>query len=327
MGMNLPPLLIFLAKRFEYRYHFKHGRFTFLSPPTFELEAVEGSSKNSTMEEYLEYMKTLRTRINDVEDQAAKISVEEQMQITIIHTLEKDLNSATSETRRMKEDTDQLLKAKCQICSQIIDKQKRIASLEYDSSTLSQTLALIQQERNCLSAKLVEKRAYYTKVTEEMNAKLQEQQDWLDSQKFKEKDTDASDMRTIGSEKRSSNESNYIADSLGDARKDHLIRELDAAETKLEEITNMKFNLVSETNKMKQFVEQVKCQINGFKPELRAMDFAALEEEHKTLLSDKGGELEFLKTLENQIDKMKGICHTINCACGQEYKVEMDLHF
>ncbi|KAH1040779.1 hypothetical protein GYH30_023585 [Glycine max] len=38
------------------------------------------------------------------------------------------------------------------------------------------TLDLIQQERVGLSAKLSEKRAYYSKVAEDMNAKLQKQQ-------------------------------------------------------------------------------------------------------------------------------------------------------
>ncbi|BAU03332.1 hypothetical protein VIGAN_UM078700 [Vigna angularis var. angularis] len=39
-----------------------------------------------------------------------------------------------------------------------------------------QTLELIQQERVGLSSKLSEKRAYYSKVAEDMNAKLQKQQ-------------------------------------------------------------------------------------------------------------------------------------------------------
>lgn len=70
------------------------------------------------MEEYLQYMKTLRSQMTgnnihlrfwffpiwgeistgdlirlrlDVEDHAAKVSVEEQMQVTTISTLEKDL--------------------------------------------------------------------------------------------------------------------------------------------------------------------------------------------------------------------------------------------
>lgn len=35
-------------------------------------------------------------KIIDVEDQAAKVSVEEQMQLTTIQTLENDLNSGSS---------------------------------------------------------------------------------------------------------------------------------------------------------------------------------------------------------------------------------------
>nr|POE58074.1 hypothetical protein CFP56_75205 [Quercus suber] len=55
---------------------------------------------------------------------------------------------------------------------------KKIVSLESDSSTLAQTLELIQQEKASLSSKLLEMRTYFTKVGEEINAKLQEQQDW-----------------------------------------------------------------------------------------------------------------------------------------------------
>lgn len=111
------------------------------------------------MDGYLHYVKTLRSQINDVEDQAAKISVEEQMRITAIHTLETDLVSAKSQTGRLKEETNQMVKEKNRICSQILAKQKRIATLESDSSTLTQTLELIQQERVSLSAKVIEKRS------------------------------------------------------------------------------------------------------------------------------------------------------------------------
>ncbi|KAE9592687.1 hypothetical protein Lalb_Chr19g0131881 [Lupinus albus] len=48
------------------------------------------------MEEYLHYMKTLRSQMNDVEEQAAKISVEEEMQLTNVRTLEKDIDSGFS---------------------------------------------------------------------------------------------------------------------------------------------------------------------------------------------------------------------------------------
>ncbi|CAL5417209.1 unnamed protein product [Camellia sinensis] len=136
------------------------------------------------MEDYLLYMKTLRSQMNDVEDQATKISVEEQMQITTIQTLQKDLDLAHSDIKQLKEETDQMVKAEGQICAQILEKQRKIAYMESDSSTLSQTLELIQQERVSLSAKFVEKSTYYTKVFENINAKLQEQQDWMNSYKL-----------------------------------------------------------------------------------------------------------------------------------------------
>ncbi|XP_059451254.1 uncharacterized protein LOC132182063 [Corylus avellana] len=135
------------------------------------------------MDEYLQYMKTLRSQMNDVEDQAAKISVEEQMQLTTIQTMENDLNSAKSETKQLKEDTELMMKAKGQICSKILEKQRKFASLESDSSSLTQTFELIQQQRANLSTKLMEKSTYYTKVAEDMNAKLQQQQDWVESKK------------------------------------------------------------------------------------------------------------------------------------------------
>ncbi|XP_024031629.1 uncharacterized protein LOC21395844 isoform X3 [Morus notabilis] len=133
------------------------------------------------MDEYLHFMKTLRTQMNDVEDQAAKLSVEEQRQLTIIQTLENDLLSAKSQISKLKEDIEGMLKAKGEICSQILEKQRMIASLESDSSTLSQTLELIQQEKTGLSAKLMEKRTYYQKVTKDMNFRLQEQKDYFNS--------------------------------------------------------------------------------------------------------------------------------------------------
>lgn len=94
----------------------------------------------------------------DVEDQAVKLSVEEQMQITTIQTMEKDVDSAQSEAKRLKHDADQMVKEKGQICLRILEKQKKIASLESDSSTLTQTLELIQQEKVSLSAKITEYR-------------------------------------------------------------------------------------------------------------------------------------------------------------------------
>ncbi|XP_044511362.1 uncharacterized protein LOC123229542 isoform X5 [Mangifera indica] len=111
------------------------------------------------MEEYLQYMKTLRYQMNEVEDQAAKVTVEEQMLITTINSMENDLVSAKSDTKQLKEETEKMNKEKGQICAQILAKQRKIASLESDSSTLNQTLGLIQQERVSSFKKLSEKRS------------------------------------------------------------------------------------------------------------------------------------------------------------------------
>lgn len=291
------------------------------------------------MDNYLQYMRTLRSQMNDVEDQAAKMSVEEQMQITTIHTMEKDLESAKFETKRLKEDVEQMVKAKGEICSQILDRQKKISSLESDSSTITQTLELIQQERATLSAKLTEKRIYYTKVAEDINAKLQEQQEWINSQPLNSEagehglvkvtiDDQTGEAESMAldvvTERNCSNKGYLLMDNLGDEARKNMAK-LDSVKAQLGEIAQMKLKLVSENQQMRQSIEQASCKITDFKPELRAMDMDTLEEEHKALLSDKAGETEYLQSLHYQIEKLKGISHMIKCACGEEYKVDVGL--
>ncbi|KAM3681525.1 hypothetical protein ACJW31_12G003400 [Castanea mollissima] len=282
------------------------------------------------MEDYLLYMKTLRSQMNDVEDQTAKITVEEQMQLTTIQTLEIDLNSAKSETKQLKKDTEQMMKAKGEICSQILERQRKIVSLESDSSTLAQTLELIQQEKASLSSKLLEMRTYFTKVGEEINAKLEEQQDWVNSHKISRKlgehvlVKDRIGEQTGETEGKSSIDGDLIMDNLGGEAKNNLMAKLDAAKAKLDEISRMKSKLIMENSKMKQLLEQVKFKENDFEPELRTMDIKTLEEEHNALLLDKAGVIEYLQTLPSQIETLKGISHIITCACGKEYKVGVD---
>ncbi|XP_048130152.1 uncharacterized protein LOC115732417 isoform X5 [Rhodamnia argentea] len=72
---------------------------------------------------------------------------------------------------------------------------------------------------------------------------------------------------------------------------------------------------------MKQRIEQMRSRSNEFQEELRAMDGKALEKEQKALLADIVGETEFLKSLQNQIEKLKGISQLVKCPCGQEYKI------
>lgn len=276
-------------------------------------------------------MKTLRSQMNEVEDQAAKISVEEQTHITTFQTLDKDLASAKSETKRLKEDTEQMMKAKGEICSQILEKQRKIASLDSDSYTLAQTLELIQQERVSLSARLVEKSTYYTKVADDMNSKLQQQQDWVHTHRINgEMGEHGSvkeefDKQTAKTKGKCAIDNHLIMDNLGNDAEKNLIAKLDSAKSKLVEIAQMKSKLVTENNKMKQSIEQLKCSAKDFKTELFEMDIKTLEEEYKALLSDRAGEIEYLQSLQKQIKQLKDISHMVKCACGVEYKVAMEL--
>lgn len=276
-------------------------------------------------------MKTLRSQMNEVEDQAAKISVEEQTHITTFQTLEKDLASAKSETKRLKEDTEQMMKAKGEICSQILEKQRKIASLDSDSYTLAQTLELIQRERVSLSARLVEKSTYYTKVADDMNSKLQQQQDWVHTHRINgEMGEHGSvkeefDKQTAKTKGKCAIDNHLIMDNLGNDAEKNLIAKLDSAKSKLVEIAQMKSKLVTENNKMKQSIEQLKCSAKDFKTELFEMDIKTLEEEYKALLSDRAGEIEYLQSLQKQIKQLKDISHMVKCACGVEYKVAMEL--
>ncbi|CAJ2655436.1 unnamed protein product [Trifolium pratense] len=268
------------------------------------------------MDEYLQYMKTLRSHMNDAEDQAAKISAEEQMQMTNIHTLENDIDLAKSEIAQVVEDTDKMNKSKVEICSKILENQKKIASLESDTSRLTQTMELIRQEKVGLYAKLSERRAYYSKVAEDMSAKFQKQQ-VMDKvygpRSESEGRTDADDNRVI--------------DKLGSDAKKNLITNLDSAKARHDEILVLKSKVLMDINKIKLAIEDVKCRENEFKPELKAADITALEEEYNALLSDKAGETEYLQSMEKQVNKFKEICQVVKCACGEEYTVALNTDF
>ncbi|XP_058115314.1 MAR-binding filament-like protein 1 isoform X7 [Magnolia sinica] len=239
------------------------------------------------MEEYLQNMKNLRSQMNDFENEAANVSVEEEKLKTEIQAMENDILSAQSETKRLKQETDEMVKTKGEICCRILEKQKKIASLETESSTLSQTLELLQQEKVNLSAKIKEKRTFYGKVMEEMSVQLQERQDWFNSHMPNREGEEIIDGETG---------------------------------TPNTEMHPIKGNLDSLT---KHITEQLKRRLNEFPPELKAMDIEALEEEHKALLSDKAGEVEYLQSLQERIEQIKGISQAVKCRCGQEYTVEM----
>ncbi|KAH9782004.1 Tropomyosin [Citrus sinensis] len=225
----------------------------------------------------------------DVEDQAAKVSVEEQTQISTIQSLENDLVSGS-------------LSVLLRFLVYFESDSYKLFLFCYEVYAVVVTLELITQERVSISSKLVEKSTYYNKVTEDISKKLQLQQDWV---KFYM-------TRKVG-------------EPMGNEARNNLMARLDSAKVNLERIAQMKSKLVSNNNKIKESVEQVKSRANKFKPELMEMDIKTLEEEHGTLQSDIAGEAEYLQSLQHQIEKLEGISHVIKCVCGQEYKVEVSL--
>ncbi|XP_028799183.1 tropomyosin [Neltuma alba] len=279
------------------------------------------------MEDYLQYMKALRFQMNDVEDQAAKISAEEERQSTNARTLEKDIESAKSEMRQLREDIETIRKAKGEICSKILEKQRKVSSLESDSSTLNQTLELIQQERLGLSTKLEEKRAFYRMVEEDMNARLLQQQEWISSKKKGRQGKEHELVKDIGDGQRgiSAGEANadndFMMDHLASDAMKRLRTQLDSAKARLDEILLLKSNLVAENSRMTQATEDMKNRTNTYKSELKEADITTLEDEYNALMSDKAGEIEYLKSLEEQVQKLKEIRHVVKCACGEEYLV------
>ncbi|XP_058115312.1 MAR-binding filament-like protein 1 isoform X5 [Magnolia sinica] len=271
------------------------------------------------MEEYLQNMKNLRSQMNDFENEAANVSVEEEKLKTEIQAMENDILSAQSETKRLKQETDEMVKTKGEICCRILEKQKKIASLETESSTLSQTLELLQQEKVNLSAKIKEKRTFYGKVMEEMSVQLQERQvklvygeEIIDG----ETGTPNTEMHPIKGNLDS------LAYETNEKYKD-LIAQSESAKYKLKETIAKKSKYQLENSETKHITEQLKRRLNEFPPELKAMDIEALEEEHKALLSDKAGEVEYLQSLQERIEQIKGISQAVKCRCGQEYTVEM----
>ncbi|GER27625.1 leucine zipper protein 1 [Striga asiatica] len=281
------------------------------------------------MEELFQYMKTFRSQINDVADQAAKISVEEHMQCTTIQTLQKDLDSVKNETKKVMEEHDQINKAKAQICLQLLDKQKKIVLLESDSSTLSQTMELMRQEVLSLSGKLVDQRTHYKKVNEDICGQLKQQQEWVNAQNFGLETREGSVNKRAGGTKVAliSNNKQIFGYHIEyvDNVDQREIPDFEAAQVKFDKIEQLRSNLVSENNKLRQSLEAVKNKMTEFKPELRDMDEKSLKEELQALLSDKAGEAEYVQTLQHQIMRLKEISHTVRCSCGGEYIVKLDV--
>ncbi|KAJ0989706.1 hypothetical protein J5N97_008062 [Dioscorea zingiberensis] len=286
------------------------------------------------MEEYLKNMRSLRCQMNDIEEEAAKRSVEEQKQMTAIDVMEKDLELVKSETKQLNEEAKEMVRARGQLCCQIVEKQQKIAVLETESSTLSQTLELLQQEKLVLAAKFEENRNYYTKVLEDLEAKLHDQKEWFSSNNHKMSENiqlveespvqqmdyteGNANNRTLPPEAKLDN----MGDDTSDSYKD-IVFQMEHAKAELEELRAKKSEIELAINESKQLIQQFWNKINTVPLEVKELDMKALEDEHNALLADKAGEAEYLKSLEDQISQLKAISHVVKCPCGEEYKVDL----
>ncbi|KAM3398274.1 putative protein isoform X1 [Capsicum galapagoense] len=262
------------------------------------------------MEEYLRCMKTLRTQMNDVEDQAVKITAEEQMQITAVQNLQNEINSVKSQTSHLREEIARILEKKGHICSMILEKQRKVASLGADSSTLNQTSELLQQERNNLSAKLLLKSDYYAKTVMEVAAQLGEQQGWINIKDCKENLCVGVNDQVMGKIGEETGEIEENQDNVAEILKMNLTD----AKTKLNQMNELKSELVTENSQVRRCIELLKSKMNDFKAQLREMDSKSLQEEYQALLSDKAGEAGYLQSLQLQIAKLMRISHSMKCS-------------
>uniref|UniRef100_A0A0E0LTQ0 Uncharacterized protein n=1 Tax=Oryza punctata TaxID=4537 RepID=A0A0E0LTQ0_ORYPU len=266
------------------------------------------------MEEYLANMKTLRSYMSDLEEEATKRSAEEQRQRTAIDAHGADLAQVRAQTKQASEESEQLSKARAQLCVEISEKQGRIAALEIECATLKQTLELLHQEIASTSSKLIEKRLFYTKTIESLTVKLQEQQVEASQSKQNLQGQSHGVLNSCGS----LDKGNDIGSKQGELR-----IQLESTKHKIKEIKEKQSALLTEISESKQIIEQEKNTISGFLAPLQQMDMKSLEEEHKALQADKAGEIEYFQSLEERINEMKGVSDAVKCRCGLEYKVEL----
>ncbi|KAL6640067.1 hypothetical protein ACP70R_022377 [Stipagrostis hirtigluma subsp. patula] len=288
------------------------------------------------MEEYLANMKSLRSYMSDLEEDAAKRSAEEQQQRTAIDAHDADIALVRTQAKQVGEEAEQLAKARAQVCVEMAEKQGRIAALEVECATLKQTLELLHQETASSSAKNSEKRLFYTNTLENMTVKLQEQQEWLVSFKNNMTTVEPLVSASRGKQNLIEGQSHGMFNSEGGLDKEcyvgkkqgELNVQFESAHLKLEGIKSKRSMIVSETDKVmalqsKLILEQEKNIITGFPDALQRMDIKSLEDEHQALQGDKAGEVEYFQSLEEQINGMKGVSDSIKCRCGLEYKVQL----
>uniref|UniRef100_A0A0E0LTP9 Uncharacterized protein n=1 Tax=Oryza punctata TaxID=4537 RepID=A0A0E0LTP9_ORYPU len=270
------------------------------------------------MEEYLANMKTLRSYMSDLEEEATKRSAEEQRQRTAIDAHGADLAQVRAQTKQASEESEQLSKARAQLCVEISEKQGRIAALEIECATLKQDVGGgISCKTNCYCYQLkrvYHPRLFYTKTIESLTVKLQEQQVEASQSKQNLQGQSHGVLNSCGS----LDKGNDIGSKQGELR-----IQLESTKHKIKEIKEKQSALLTEISESKQIIEQEKNTISGFLAPLQQMDMKSLEEEHKALQADKAGEIEYFQSLEERINEMKGVSDAVKCRCGLEYKVEL----
>ncbi|XP_008660341.1 uncharacterized protein [Zea mays] len=279
------------------------------------------------MEEYLESMKSLRSYMNDLEDDAAKRSVEEQQQRTAIDAHDSDVALVMAQAKQASEEAERLATARAKVGMQMAEKQGRIATLDIECATLKQTLELLRQETASTFVKLCEKRLFYTKRTETLTVKLQEQQEWF-SMKNKITRQEPHVAKSQSKQNFIEGEKHVIFNSEGSLDKFNkpgkLYTQLVSAQLKIQDIKSQRSALLLEISRIKQILEQEKNIIPGFPAALQQMDMKSLEEEYKALQGDKSGEVEYFQSLDETINGMKGILDPVKCQCGLEYNLKLD---
>uniref|UniRef100_A0A804LQB1 Uncharacterized protein n=2 Tax=Zea mays TaxID=4577 RepID=A0A804LQB1_MAIZE len=305
------------------------------------------------MEEYLESMKSLRSYMNDLEDDAAKRSVEEQQQRTAIDAHDSDVALVMAQAKQASEEAERLATARAKVGMQMAEKQGRIATLDIECATLKQTLELLRQETASTFVKLCEKRLFYTKRTETLTVKLQEQQEWF-SMKNKITRQEPHVAKSQSKQNFIEGEKHVIFNSEGSLDKFNkpgkLYTQLVSAQLKIQDIKSQRSALLLEISRVyqlgpkllyyymylvrltdmnillqiKQILEQEKNIIPGFPAALQQMDMKSLEEEYKALQGDKSGEVEYFQSLDETINGMKGILDPVKCQCGLEYNLKLD---
>ncbi|CAA7397893.1 unnamed protein product [Spirodela intermedia] len=209
------------------------------------------------------------------------------------------------ETKELIQEADELTKRNAQLRCQILEKQKKISSLEIESATLSQTLELLHKEFDTLQEKVKEERIYYEKVAKEMNSNLQGQQDWINSHKL-EKTSSAISVKDIG-EKLLDHSGGSLsselpsAEEMTRAKQGLELIQVDSASAKLDELKAKTSEVSLNTVELKQRIAQFQLKTEGFPCEIKTAETKILEEEHQALLTDKGGELEYLQSLQERI--------------------------